>query len=334
MRIIYSPSHQIHVPPDEIVNGKPLPHQEIPDRVKNILMALKQVGLKASQLSARIPDRLLKRVHNSDYLNFLKGTAQKLMPGEWIYPSVFNLRNGSLSNNELARHGYFSFDMYTPLSRCTYQSALDSASVAYQIAVEVRTNKVNVGYALCRPPGHHAEKDQMGGYCYLNNCAVAAEYLSQFGKVATLDLDFHHGNGTQHIFYERDDVLTVSIHADPNWKFPYFSGYRSEIGENKGEGYNYNIPLSKGADDDRYQKALRGALMHIYAYSPKYLVISLGLDTHVSDPIGGFGLTTDYYTEMAQTIAALNLSTVIVQEGGYNTKMLGKNVVAFLKGYN
>lgn len=173
----------------------------------------------------------------------------------------------------------------------------------------------------------------MGGYCYLNNAAVATEYLSGFGKVATLDVDFHHGNGTQHIFYHRSDVLTISIHAHPDWKFPFFSGYENEVGTGAGEGFNRNFALTEGTTDSQYQTVLEQALEHIREFRPDYLVISLGLDTHESDPIGGFRLTSEYFTEMARSIADLQLPTVIIQEGGYNTDLLGKNVVAFLDGF-
>jgi acetoin utilization deacetylase AcuC-like enzyme len=162
---------------------------------------------------------------------------------------------------------------------------------------------------------------------------VAAQYLSQFGQVATLDVDFHHGNGTQNIFYRRPDVFTVSLHADPNWKFPYFSGHQDEIGEGEGTGRNINFPLAQGTTNKTFQQAVERAVVNISDFAPQYLVVSLGLDTHESDPIGGFKLTTEYFTTMAETINQLKLPTVIVQEGGYNTELLGKNAVAFLDGF-
>lgn len=162
----------------------------------------------------------------------------------------------------------------------------------------------------------------------------AAHHLSKNAKVAILDVDFHHGNGTQHIFYHRSDILTISIHADPAWKFPYYSGYKNERGIDKGKGFNVNYPLGAGVTNSQYQLTLENSLCKIQNFHPRYLIISLGLDTHKADPIGGFKLTTKYYTLMAKTIKRLNLPTVIIQEGDYNTKLLGKNVVAFLTGYS
>ncbi len=334
MRIIYPPVHIKHNPRYEIFNGEQTSHQEIPERLKTIIKALTKNGFKLDKVSKKIPLSLLKKVHTPDYVDFIKKSSSALKENECLYPAVFgekNKINGEL--NSLARLGIYSLDMYTPILKHTYNAALQSASVAYEVAHDIKEGKIKIGYALCRPPGHHAERSRMGGYCYFNNTAVAAEFLSQFGKVAILDVDFHHGNGTQDIFYDRKDVLTVSIHANPVWKFPYYSGFTNEKGVDKGKGLNINYSLDKGTTNNQYQYVLKKALTKIIKHHPKYLVISYGADTHESDPIGGFLLTTDYYTEMAKAIRALELPTVIIQEGGYNNVFLGKNVLAFLNGF-
>jgi acetoin utilization deacetylase AcuC-like enzyme len=282
-----------------------------------------------------VPQELLNSIHSAKYLEFLQTYASSLKDSsEYRYPSVFQLRSCTQDRytTPLVRQGFYSFDMYTPVMKHTFNAALGSANCAYEVAVEVKENG-GVAYALCRPPGHHAEYDQMGGYCYINNAAVAAQYLSQSGKVVSLDVDFHHGNGTQHIFEKRSDVLTISIHADPDWKFPHFSGYADETGVGDGVGFNINYPLLEGTDDKTFDQVLVQALTKIQKFQADYLVVSFGADTHVTDPIGGFRLTTEYFTRMARRINEIKLPTVIVQEGGYNTGLLGENVVAFLKRF-
>ncbi len=331
MQILYPEHAESHQPPFEIFNGEQTPHSEVPARFERIMAAVKRHGFELSATDETVPQELLAQVHSPEYLAYLRSTSE-LVDG-YHYPSVFAYRTAHPSQNTLAQLGYFSFDMYTPVSSGTFQVARDSAATAYQAAMMVHQGPDRHVYALCRPPGHHAEHDQMGGYCYLNNCAIAAQYLSQFGRVATLDVDFHHGNGTQHIFYDRADVLTCSIHADPNWKFPFFSGFEEETGSGAGTGFTVNRPLAAGTTDQAYHHVLQEVLARISEFHPDYLVVSFGADTHVDDPIGGFALTTPYFQRMGQAIADLNLPTAIVQEGGYNTELLGENVVSFLNGF-
>lgn len=336
MNIIFSNNHHLHNPPYEIWNGEQTPNQEVPARVETILSALRKTNHYLNPVDFKVERSMLEAVHSKRYLDFIESYSSSLSSAdEFKYPSMFALRSQTADRYvyPLTRHGYYSFDLYTPVMRETFNAALDSASCAYQVADEILKNKYNVGYALCRPPGHHAEYDQMGGYCYINNAAVAAQHLSQQGKVATLDVDFHHGNGTQHIFYDRNDILTVSIHAHPDWKFPHFSGYENEVGKGIGRDFNRNYALQRGTTNAQYQVVLEEALQQIIKFDPKYLVVSFGADTHADDPIGGFALTTDYFRKMAQSIAGLGLKTVIVQEGGYNNELLGTNVVSFLSGF-
>jgi acetoin utilization deacetylase AcuC-like enzyme len=332
MQIIYQENHTDHQPPYEIFNGEQTPHNEVAARVDRILTALRNAGYQPERVTSDLENNLVEEVHSPEYIQFLRERSSEIEGNNYAYPSVFRYRAGRESGNPLAQLGNYSFDMYTPILRNTFDVAWSSAAAAFQVAQLIQ-GREKVGYALCRPPGHHAEYDQMGGYCYFNNCAIAAQYLSQFGKVATLDVDFHHGNGTQHIFYENNRVFTTSIHAHPDWKFPYFSGYEEETGRGEGQGYNLNVALREGTTNQQYQIALETVLEQISNFRPQFLVVSLGLDTHETDPIGGFRLTTEYFTEMARTIASLDLPTVIVQEGGYNTELLGTNVVAFLHGW-
>jgi len=334
MKIFHNPSHIQHEPLYEIFNGEQTPHNEVPARVERISAALETAGYELEEAHTEIDRELLFHIHDSDYLEFLERRCNELTETQHLYPSVFQYHGGQpRSQNPVAQLGRFSFDLYTPLLKHTWSAALASARCAHAAAVSLHTGQ-RASYALCRPPGHHAASDQMGGYCYLNNAAVAAEYLGQFGRVATLDVDFHHGNGTQQIFYRRADVFATSIHADPNWKFPYFSGFENETGEGAGAGFNLNRSLSAGTTNQQYQSTLEAVLAKISEYAPAHLVVSLGLDTHEADPIGGFALTTEYFEQMAQTILSLNLPTVIVQEGGYNTDLLGENVVSFLAGFS
>jgi len=328
MKILYSQKHLSHIPRYEIFNGNKDLHSEVPSRIENIKKSLISNGFKITQPTKKTSIKLIESVHHKEYINFLKSNSL------YNYPSVFPYVDYAKKiTNPLACLGKFSFDLYTPIYKGIFKIALESTSLAYELADDIKNEHIKLGYALCRPPGHHAERSKMGGYCYFNNVAIASQYLSQFGKVAIVDVDFHHGNGTQNIFYSRGDVLTISIHAHPDWKFPFFTGFSNENGINEGEGKNFNYPLLKGTTDKQYHHILEKALKNVINFKPKYLVIALGLDTHEEDPIGGFRLSTKYYTTIAKTINALNLPTLIVQEGGYNTKLLGNNVVSFLNGF-
>lgn len=334
MRIFYSVKAKLHNPVYEINNGEKIIHPENPKRVEVILNELLKGGFKIEEINSKIPFKLLTQVHTEDFVKFVKSLSTFLKEGERFYPDVFlRERMGNWKNN-LALMGQYSFDVYTPIMHGTYQAALTSASLSFKGASEVANGREKKVYVLCHPIGHHALSNKMGGYCYFNNAAIAAEYLSEFGQVAILDLDFHHGNGTQEIFYERGDVLFVSIHADPNIKFPYYWGYQKERGESRGLGYTRNYPLSLGTDSNSYHQTLNRALSDIRKFRPKFLIISLGFDTYKDDPIGGFKLTTDYYKEMAEAINQLGLATIIIQEGGYDLESLGKNVVSFLRGFS
>lgn len=332
MKVFYQDT-SYHNPPYEIWNGEQTPHQEIPDRAKNILKALKKTSHEIVNPQEEVPESALYAVHSKEYVTYLKGLSKTITDDTYYYPSVFGIRaSKSLPTNCIAQRGYFCFDMYTPVSRRVYEAAAASATSAYAGA-QALSDREKVVYALSRPPGHHAEKDQMGGYCYFNNAAVAAQFLSKLGAVAVLDVDFHHGNGTQHIFYERNDVLTISLHADPTWKFPHMSGFSEEVGQGKGKGYNLNVCLQQGTTNEIFQRALEQAMENIQKFNPDFFIICFGADTHESDPIGGFKLTTNYFKQMAKSLSEIGLPTLIIQEGGYNNEFLGENIVSFLSGF-
>lgn len=222
------------------------------------------------------------------------------------------------------------------LSACivggTYEASLASANCALS-AAQVVANGERSAFGLCRPPGHHAGRDYAGGYCFINNASVAANWLSSKGHVAMLDIDYHAGNGTQDIFYARDDVLTISIHADPDFEYPNFIGFAGERGMGRGFGFHHNFPLPAGTSDPEYLKALDEALELIKKFKPVYLVISAGMDIYADDPLGRIKVTTDGIGEIGKRIASLGLPTVIVLEGGYANDVLGRNTLAFLSAF-
>lgn len=189
-------------------------------------------------------------------------------------------------------------------------------------------------YALARPPGHHASQDLAGGFCYFNNSAIAAQQLlEKFDRVAIVDVDVHHGNGTQRVFYDRNDVLTISIHADPVRFYPFFWGYAEERGQGEGEGYNVNLPLPRGTEDKDYMRVLETAMSRLASFSPQAVVVALGLDAHESDPFRGMRITTQGFGAIGEQMGALGLPTVLVQEGGYLSDELGENLASFLGGF-
>jgi acetoin utilization deacetylase AcuC-like enzyme len=230
--------------------------------------------------------------------------------------------------------GYYALAAETSITEGTWAAALASKDVALTGAKALYQGEQGI-FSLCRPPGHHAASDMFGGYCFLNNAAIAAQYLCDQGtkRAAILDIDFHHGNGTQDIFYDRDDVMFCSLHGDPQQAFPYFLGYADEIGSGKGLGYNLNYPMPRDTSFTQWQQSLTAALAELDQFSPQYLIVSLGVDTFENDPISFFKLTTaDYFTTGAM-ISELNIPTLFVMEGGYDIDEVGINVLEVLKGF-
>lgn len=332
--VFFHPTQFRHRPLYEWSFGDKMAHPETSARVSRILEALRGDPAFSIRRPARLPEHKLTDLHNKDLVKVLKA-ARKLPEGKTFYPSVFPRRNQVSSDPHLLPHaGYYCFDSGTPLTVHTWDAALWSAASAYSAAKHVAEGKATAAYSLSRPPGHHAQEDLFGGYCYFNNAGIAARHFRLRGRVAIIDIDFHHGNGTQTIFYPDPKVFFASIHGDPKEYYPFFSGYRGETGVRGGKGLNLNIPLPSKCDGQEYLRILRRKVLKtVVKFRPAYLVISAGFDTFLHDPVGNFTLETQDYHEMGQEFARLGLPTVIVQEGGYATKWLGLNVAAFLNGF-
>lgn len=337
MKIVYSDKHAGHDPQTFIVRGVKQRSAEQPERATRLLAAAKAAGhqILAPQEYGVAP---AATVHSPDYIDFLQVAARDWakLPGAGpeVVPNMHPARAHASYPKALAgRAGWHQADMACPIGPHTWEAALSATEVAATVADFV-LNGESHAYALCRPPGHHAYADMAGGFCFLNNTAVAAQRLrSKHQKVAILDVDVHHGNGTQGIFYERDDVLTVSIHADPAWYYPYFWGHAQEQGAGKGQGFNLNLPLPLGSPDQPWLEAGDRALARIKEFQPTALVVALGLDASESDPLQGLKVTGAGFHAMAEKIARLGLPTVLVQEGGYLGDDLGRNLVQFLAGF-
>lgn len=336
MKVYYSEAHRKHEPPFEVFDGGlRTPYLENPDRMDRILRALHQTDWAQILEPKDFGLDPVYAVHDKEYLDFLASSWMEWLGSEAreksvLLPATFALRrHPPKPESLLGRAGYYMMDLSACIVEGTYAAALTSAQCALS-AAEAVVNGERSAFALCRPPGHHAGKDYAGGYCYINNASVAANWLSSKGTVALLDVDYHCGNGTQDIFYERKDVLTISIHADPNFEYPHFVGFADESGTGEGQGYHRNFPLEKGADDTRYLSALGEALGLIRTFAPSYLVVSAGMDIYADDPLGTIKVTTKGIEEIGKRISALRLPSVIVMEGGYNNEALGKNTVSFL----
>jgi acetoin utilization deacetylase AcuC-like enzyme len=344
MKIFYTAEHRNHYPPFEIFDGGiRVPYYESPDRMDRILAALQ----KMDWAEFTEPDDFgldpILAVHDGGYINFLASCWTEWLAaepevaaspeGHTFLPATFALRRQTRPTSSLrGRGGYYIMDLSACITAGTYQAALASANCAMSAASSI-VNGQSSAFGLCRPPGHHAGKDYAAGYCFINNAAVAANWLSSKGKVAVLDVDYHAGNGTQDIFYERNDVLTVSIHGDPDFEYPHYIGFADETGAGAGLGFHKNLPLPKGTGDNDYLAALDEALTIIRKFAPKYLVLSAGTDAFDGDPLGMFRLTRSGFAEIGKRIAGLNLPTAIIMEGGYANEALGENTVTILENF-
>ena len=336
MKVYYSEAHRKHEPPFEVFDGGlRTPYMENADRMDRILNALNQTHWANLCEPNDFGLGPIYAVHDKDYIDFLASSWTEWLDSEakdksTLLPATFALRRHPQKPiSLLGRAGYYIMDLSACIVAGTYQATLASANCALS-AAEAIANGEHTAFALCRPPGHHAGKDYAGGYCFINNASVAANWLSSQGKVALLDIDYHCGNGTQDIFYDRGDVLTISIHADPNFEYPHYVGYANETGTGTGLGFHRNFPLEKGTEDARYLSVLEEALRLIRSFAPKYLVVSAGMDIYADDPLGTIKVTTEGIAEIGKQISALDLPTVIAMEGGYNNDALGRNIVSFL----
>ncbi|MFK7606093.1 MULTISPECIES: histone deacetylase family protein [unclassified Pseudomonas] len=339
MLTIYSDDHHLHHGRCELMDGQLLPCFEMPSRADHILQRVHARQLGAVQPPNDFGRAPILRVHDAAYLAFFEGAWDRwtehgrdgdLLPYTWPARTLRAVLPTSLHG----QLGYYSFDGGAPITAGTWQAAYSAAQVALTAQAAIQ-NGAHSAFALCRPPGHHAASDLMGGYCYLNNAAIAAQAFIDQGrrKVAILDVDYHHGNGTQSIFYARNDVLFTSIHGHPEAEFPFFLGYEDERGEGAGEGFNINYPLAAGSDWERWSEALELACIEIEGYDADVIVVSLGVDTFKNDPISQFKLDSTDYLRMGERIARLGKPTLFVMEGGYAVEEIGINAVNVLEGF-
>ena len=315
--------------------GNRIKHPESTRRAESIFKELKKNKEKFEIIEPpRIPLKAIRDSHNYQLIS-LYNAASSLGEGVEFYPSVFPQRMKAKPDPTNIDHaGFYCFDSGTPMNNKTWLASAWSASAAYYAANFILKDKGKTSYALSRPPGHHASRETYGGYCYFNNAAIAAKLLKKQGRVAIVDIDFHHGNGTQEIFYKDDQVFFISIHGDPRNHFPYFCGHPSEIGQGKGEGYNLNIILDDGCGIKKYLKTIKETVLPtIKRFEPKYIILCAGFDTYELDPIGQFQLKTEDFFTIGAVFKKIGLPTVILQEGGYHTKDLGRNVVSFLSAF-
>lgn len=337
MKAVYTELHRGHDPQFFLVRGVIKRTTEQPERADRLL-----AGLMAGKHQLVEPTAYGQgpraRVHSAEYLGFLADAWDDWSAlgdsGTEMIANMHPVRNaGTYPTHIVGRLGWHTVDTACPIGPGTWAAASTATDVATTAAQLVMDGE-DAAYALCRPPGHHAYRDLAGGFCFLNNSAVAAAHLRlKHERVAILDVDVHHGNGTQGIFYERGDVLTVSIHADPASFYPFVWGYAHERGAGPGLGANLNIPLPIGTGDDGYLDALAKAKKTIEAFAPGALVIALGLDASEHDPLKGLAVTTDGFRRIGQAIARIGLPTVLVQEGGYLSEYLGPNLTSVLAGF-
>lgn len=340
MKTVFSPLHNRRTAKSELDGGILVDPYEKPSRAETILARVKHQGLGEVLAPDTFGLEPVLRVHSHEYVEFLRQCWQDWTaagkPGEAI-PAVWPGRGmrQRIPKDIDGRLGYFSFAAETSITEGTWDAACASANVALT-AQRLVADGERAAFALCRPPGHHAAADLFGGYCFFNNAAIAAQAFLDQGaeRVAILDVDFHHGNGTQSIFYERSDVLTISLHGDPDLVFPHFLGFGDETGTGAGAGYNLNLIYPPGTGYGAWSEGLEGACRRVAEYRPDALVIALGVDTFEEDPISFFKLASDDYLTLGARLARLHLPTLFTLEGGYDVEAIGINAVNVLEGFD
>lgn len=343
MKTFYNDQQALHHGKVEMFRGELVPCFEVPARADFVLAEWRTRGLGPVEAPPAVADDVITRVHARRYVDFLTGAwdewvaldpanaGRDALPSYW---PIRTFRSDVLPQSFAARMGLFSYDAGSPLTSGTWAAARQGAACAWGAAQALVAGE-RAAFALTRPPGHHAGADFFGGYCFLNNAAIAAQALRDAGhaKVAVLDVDYHHGNGTQAIFYDRADVLVASVHGDPHTEYPYYLGYADERGEGAGLGCNLNLPLPRGSGFSTWREALSLALQAVAAFGADALVVSLGLDTFEGDPISGFRLQSDDYLRVGEDLARAGLPTAFVFEGGYAVAEVGINAVNVLQGF-
>ncbi len=334
--LLYSPLHIAHAPAVEFDQGRLRPYAECPERIERMRARLLDSGLAedgGGPLEVTLAE--LSGVHDPALLNFLARRAERLPDDSpYVYPEIFAIRPEMrrLARNPDWPDGAYAFDPYAPLGRATWQAALAAAGLALAGAERLQHGE-RCAYALCRPPGHHAGTDFYGGFCYLNNAALAVHRLLALGRVAVLDIDYHHGNGTQSLFWDEPRVLFVSLHGDPVFEYPYYSGFAEETGGPHAPNSNLNLPLPAGTDGATYLRALQRGLDAITAFDPAALVVSAGFDAGEGDPVGHFRLLPADYTAIGAAVGRLNRPTLFVQEGGYRLERLADCAEGLVRGF-
>lgn len=337
MRAIFDDRQWHHDPKHFLSNGKVLPNPEQPERIKVL-----QAGALAAGCKFKAPADAglgpIAAIHSPEYLTFLETIYSRWQhiegAGDEVIPNIHPAnRSDSYPKSAVGQAGFHQADSACPIASGTWEAAYWSAQSAISGA-DALLSGTSASYVLSRPPGHHAFGDLAGGFCFLNNAAIAAERLRAKGlRPAILDIDVHHGNGTQGIFYNRNDVLTLSLHADPARFYPFFWGHAHERGAGAGLGYNLNLPLARGTNDDDFLTTLEIALNRVRAFGADAVVIALGLDAYIDDPFKGLAITTPGFARIGAAVAGLKLPTVFVQEGGYLCDALGANLTSVLNGF-
>jgi len=323
--LVLNSEHTLHYVPDR-------GYVEAPVRIRSIMAELEPSGLIEKVPAKRYSDRHIRAVHDGRLVEYIRKACLIAGPKKSIYPYVFPLRNAARApKDETVLAGYYCIDTFTPLNQNAYLAARSAVDCTLTAAEEV-LGGVSLAYALVRPPGHHAETRAFGGFCYFNNAAIAADLLARYGKVAILDIDYHHGNGQQEIFYNRSDVLTVSIHGHPRFAYPYFTGFRDEAGIGPGAGFNLNIPLPEHITPEEHRKAVAEGLRRVRRFAPAYLVLSLGFDSARGDPTGTWSNRAKDFELLGRMIGEQGYPTLVVQEGGYRVRTLGTNARNFFTG--
>ena len=339
MLTVYTDTHRRHDSRGEIFRGKLVPTFEMPRRADTVLARVRETHLGEILAPESFGMAPILKIHSAELVGFLESAWDRwskeqgdwdAIPGTWPAPCMRRV----LPRRVSAQLGYYCFDTSTPITAGTWIAARAAVDVALTAQKRIADGE-KAAFALCRPPGHHAARDYYGGYCFLNNAAIAAQAFRDHGaaRVAVLDVDYHHGNGTQSIFYQRSDVFYLSLHGDPAEEYPYFLGYAEETGEGPGEGFNANYPMPWGTVWSRYVEALGDALARIRRYGPDVVVVSLGVDTFKEDPISKFKLEMADYPKIGAMIAELGRPTLFVMEGGYAVEEIGINTVALLQGF-
>ncbi|MDN3526691.1 histone deacetylase family protein [Halomonas sabkhae] len=341
MRFFYHPDQERHAPENFLLRGRPAPSPEGPVRAELLAEGLAEAGLSLTApgcVDSAVLRERLACIHTPRYLTFLETIHERwqALPdaAEIVAPNVHPCGGGyHYPRHPVGQAGWHLHDMACPITVDSFAGILASAATA-QVAAEAVSGGERQAYALCRPPGHHAGPERAGGFCFLNNSALAATVLREsFSRVAIVDVDLHHGNGTQDIFYARDDVWTGSLHADPADFYPFYWGGADETGSGPGRGTNVNLPLTLGSDGRAFLAALDSLLARMTDFAPQAVVVALGLDAHKADPLAGLALEREDFVEVGRRLARLDLPTVLVQEGGYPTQYLSHNLAAFMDGF-